>query len=58
MKIYLERKDLVKSCKNLKVNEIEFSNFKSEVRKAILFSDVVVFKDNNETKIIKNRLGI
>ncbi len=57
MKISLERKDLVESCKNLKVNEVKFEHFKSEIRASILVSDVVIFEDNNETKIIKNRLG-
>ena len=57
MKISLERKDLVESCKNLKVNEIKYNHFKSEIRAAILVSDVVIFEDNNEIKIIKNRLG-
>ena len=57
MKVSLERKDLVESCKNLKVNEVKFEHFKSEIRAAILVSDVVIFEDNNEIKIIKNRLG-
>lgn len=57
MKVYLERKDLIESCKNLKVNEVKFEHFKSEIRAAILVSDVVTFEDNNEVKIIKNRLG-
>ena len=57
MKISLERKDLVESCKNLKVNEVKFEHFKSAIRAAILVSDVVIFEDNNEIKIIKNRLG-
>ncbi len=57
MKISLERKDLIESCKNLKANEVKFEHFKSEIRAAILVSDVVTFEDNNEVKIIKNRLG-
>lgn len=57
MKVSLERKDLVESCKNLKVNEIKYNHFKSEIIAAILVSDVVTFEDNNEVRVIKNRLG-
>ena len=57
MKISLERKDLVESCKNLKVNEIKYNHFKSEIRVAILVSDVVTFEDNSEVRVIKSRLG-
>lgn len=57
MKIYLERKDLVESCKNLKVNEVKFEHFKSEIRASILVSDVVIFEDNSEVRVIKSRLG-
>lgn len=57
MKISLERKDLVESCKNLKVNEVKFEHFKSEIRASILVSDVVIFEDNSEVRVIKSRLG-